>query len=210
MFELFFTAFVMSIVFAAQPGVIAFESLRRGIKRGFFAALNIELGSLVGDATWAALALIGAAILFQNAVIALVLGVIGCMLLLRFAWEAWQASKDGQEVDLQETSKSNDFLAGAMLSLSNPQNITFWLGMSGIVVSLGFLNPEPIHLLTFFGGFMLAQLFWCFFFAGLVNYSANLMNAKTFNYVNFVSAIVLGYFGIDLLLDTLQLVFNYW
>ena len=31
---LFFSAFGLSIAFAAQPGVIAFESIRRGLARG--------------------------------------------------------------------------------------------------------------------------------------------------------------------------------
>ena len=209
MVQLFFTAFFMSILFAAQPGVIAFEALRRGMERGFFAALNIEFGSLIGDAVWAALALAGAAILFQNPIVALLLSIVGCFLLLKFAWEAWQSSHEERDTTTQPVGRSNDFLAGAMLSLSNPQNITFWLGMSGIVVSLGFTNPQPIHLAVFFSGFMIAQVVWCFFFAGLVSYSATFMNEKTFNYINFVSAIVLGYFGIDLLLDTIQAVLSY-
>jgi hypothetical protein len=37
-----------------------------------------------------------------------------------------------------------------MLSLSNPQKITFWLGLIGTILGFGFLDPEPIYLLVFF------------------------------------------------------------
>jgi chemosensory pili system protein ChpE/L-lysine exporter family protein LysE/ArgO len=91
--ELFFSAFVMSIAFAAQPGVITFESIRRGLARGWRAALHLEFGSLVGDATWAIIALIGVSFLFQHQLIALGLSLFGCGLLLRLAWDAWKAAR---------------------------------------------------------------------------------------------------------------------
>ena len=46
---LFLSAFAMSIAFAIQPGIIGFESLRRGVSHGWTAALHVELGSLLGD-----------------------------------------------------------------------------------------------------------------------------------------------------------------
>ena len=128
---LFFSAFALSLAVAAQPGVIGFEALRRGITNGWSAALQVELGSLVGDGVWAALALLGASILFQNRLVTLLLGFFGCGLLLRFAWNAWRASRS--EVDFVNAggNRGSHFVAGALLSLSNPQNITAWLGMSG-------------------------------------------------------------------------------
>ena len=90
---LFISAFAMSLAFAAQPGVIGFESLRRGLTHGWSAALHVELGSLVGDGVWAIIALVGASVLFQNRVLTIILGLVGCALLLRFAWDAWLASR---------------------------------------------------------------------------------------------------------------------
>jgi chemosensory pili system protein ChpE len=51
---LFWTAFALGLAFCAPPGAVTAETLRRGIHRGFAGALFLELGSLVGDATWAA------------------------------------------------------------------------------------------------------------------------------------------------------------
>ncbi len=202
---LFISAFVMAITFAVQPGPIGFEALRRGISHGWGAALRVELGSLVGDGFWALIALVGAAVLFQNPLVTLLLGFFGCGLLLRFAWDAWQASRSGVEVAAADNKRGNHFVAGAMLSLSNPQNITAWLGMSGIIVALGFLDPEPLHILVFFSGFMIAQVCWCFFFATVVEFGRRLLSQRLFRWINLACAVFLAYMGLALLLQTTQM-----
>ena len=93
-----------------------------------------------------------------------------------------------------------------MLSLSNPQNITSWVGMSGTIIGICFLNPEPKHLLIFFAGFMMAQVCWCFFFATVVEFGRRLLNQRVFRWINLACALFLGCMGIRLLLNTVQTV----
>ena len=206
---LFVSAFAMSLAFAVQPGVIGFESLRRGLSHGWSAALHVELGSLVGDGVWAIIALLGASVVFQNRLLTLILGLFGCALLLRFAWDAWLASRKEVVLVGAGDGRSNHLVAGAMLSLSNPQNITFWLGMSGTVIGIGFLNPQPIHLLVFFTGFMTAQVCWCFFFATVVEIGRRrLLNQRLFRCINLACALFLATMGIRLLLQTVLMTVN--
>ena len=201
---LFFSAFAMAIAFAIQPGPIGFESLRRGTVHGWSAALHVELGSLLGDGVWAAIALLGASFLFQNQVVTLLLGLFGCGLLLRFAWDAWQSSR--REIIYTPTdNRSNHLAAGAMISLSNPQNLTFMLGISGAIVGLGFLDPQPIHLLVFFAGYMVAQVCWCFFFATVVEFGRRLLSQRLLRSINLACAIFLAILGVHLLIQTLQM-----
>ena len=159
----------------------------------------------MGDAVWAALALLGASVLFQNRFVTLLLGLFGSGLILRFAWDAWRASRQDVEFSADGEAGRNHFVAGAMLSLSNPQNITAWLGMSGTIIGLGFLNPEPIHLLVFFSGFMIAQVCWCFFFATVVEYGRRALNQRIFRRINLACALFLTYIGCRLFVQTLQL-----
>ena len=55
----FFEAFVLGLIFNAVPGVVFAETIKRGVSGGFWGALYVQIGSLVGDATWAILGLIG-------------------------------------------------------------------------------------------------------------------------------------------------------
>ena len=57
--SLFLSSFILAIAFCAPPGVITAETVRRGAARGFLPALFVQFGSLVGDTTWAIIALTG-------------------------------------------------------------------------------------------------------------------------------------------------------
>ncbi len=49
MLELFIAAARLGLLFNATPGAIFAESLRRGLKGGYREALDVQIGSLVGD-----------------------------------------------------------------------------------------------------------------------------------------------------------------
>src|SRR5947209_14619410 len=92
---LFVTAFGLGIAYNAAPGAVNTEALRRGLARGFRAALLVQLGALIGDATWAALALTGSAFLVQSRSLHLLLAAVGACFLLRLAWNALQEAWRG-------------------------------------------------------------------------------------------------------------------
>ncbi len=224
---MFLTAFGVSIAFAIQPGPIGFEAMRRGFMRGWPAALRVEIGSLVGDATWALVALTGASLLFQSQWLALLLGLFGSYLLLHLAWDGlilWlkpieasvaeasvtDATLQGSRFGSGHVGAHSDLVAGAMLSLSNPQNLTSWLGVSGIIIGMGFLNPQPAHITLFFSGFMFAQLLWCFFFAALVGLGRSMLSPQFMRWLNLFAAFCLAYFGLTMLVQTVSQVASLW
>src|SRR5256714_14654026 len=101
--------------------------------RGFWPALLVQLGSLIGDLLWALMALTGLAISLRNDSLRLVLGVAGGCFLLRLAWKAVGAAQLGAQSEIvpgpADASRRGDFLTGAVFSLTNPFALAFWLGM---------------------------------------------------------------------------------
>ena len=67
MFSFFLAAMLLGFVFNATPGAVFSETLRRGLRDGYKPALMVQIGSLVGDATWAAVGLTGLALLLDSA-----------------------------------------------------------------------------------------------------------------------------------------------
>src|SRR5215216_6580131 len=125
--SLFLSSFILAIAFCAPPGVITAETVRRGAARGFIPALFVQLGSLVGDTTWAAIALTGLAFIIQNNAAKIILSLIGILLMLKLAWNAIQDARYGREIDtVASNAHRGDFTNGAFLSLGNPMNIVFW------------------------------------------------------------------------------------
>jgi threonine/homoserine/homoserine lactone efflux protein len=204
MTALFLSSLALGIAFCAPPGIITAEAIRRGLARGFRPALLVELGSLIGDATWAIIALAGAAFVVQNTVVRLALGIIGALFLLHLAWSAIWSAKQGATPQLKATGRG-DFAAGAVLSLGNPFAIAFWLGVGSSTITTHVPDPQLVHFVIFFCAFMLGGLSWCFFLAGLITWGRRFVNPTFFRGVNFLCGLFLGCFGLQLLWNTASL-----
>lgn len=171
MLSFFLAAVLLGFVFNAAPGAVFSETLRRGLRDGYRPALLVQIGSLVGDATWAALGLTGLALLLGSAEVRYPLSLASALYL---AWLGVQALRDAHRPPAPtaeaQGAAGGAFAAGAALSLTNPQNLVYWAAMGGAMATVGVAQPTPTHLGVFFAGFMLSSLLWCFICAGLVDW----------------------------------------
>ena len=202
---LFFSSFILAIVFCAPPGVITAETVRRGAARGFVPALFVQFGSLVGDTTWAIIALTGLAFLVQNNIARIILSLIGIFLMLKLAWDAIKDAHQGKELDTSATASARgDFATGAFLSLGNPMNIVFWTGLGTTVFASLSGKPQVTDFVIFFAGFLSGAITWCFVMAGLVAWGRKVVTANFFRWVNLVCGLALAYFAVQLGWDLIQ------
>lgn len=202
---LLISSFILAISFCAPPGIITAETVRRGSARGFIPALYVQFGSLVGDTTWAIIALTGLAFLIENPIAKTTLSLIGILLMLKLAWDAFKDARDGKGLDASvSASARGDFASGAFLSLGNPLNIIFWTGLGTTVFASIAGRPQPIHFAIFFTGFLAGAIVWCFVMAGLVAWGKQWMTKNFFRWVNLICSITLVYFAFQLGLQTAQ------
>jgi chemosensory pili system protein ChpE len=198
---LFISSFILAIAFCAPPGVITAETVRRGTARGFFPALSVQFGSLVGDTTWAVIALTGLAFVVQNQAARVVLSLVGVALMLKLAWNAFQDARRGKELDMiaiRHKAQRGDFANGAFLSLGNPLNIVFWTGLGSTVFASISGKPQPVHFAIFFAGFLSGAVLWCFLMAALIAWGRRFVTPRFFRWVNFSCALALGFFALQL------------
>jgi chemosensory pili system protein ChpE len=171
MLEVFALAFGLGLVFNAAPGAVFTESLRRGIRGGFRPAFGVQVGSLVGDATWAVLGLAGLGALFSVPALRVPLTVGGCLLL---AWLGVAGVRDGlrrgadPDLALVESLGRGPLGTGVSMSLSNPLNVVYWSGAAGAVSGVLGEDATTGSLVVFFVGFMASSLLWCFVCAGAI------------------------------------------
>jgi chemosensory pili system protein ChpE len=190
------------LVFSATPGAVNAESLRRGIARGFRPALLVQLGSLMGDLVWAAVALTGTAFLVQNRPVALVLGVVGACFLLRQAVAAFRAAAGGRTAQEFPTQARGDFLTGSFFSLTNPFAVAFWLGLgAGVTATAHTGLPAAV---SFFAGFFAGAVLWCAGFATLVSVGRRYAKGPVLRAIDALAGIALSYFGMRLLWRSLS------
>jgi chemosensory pili system protein ChpE len=198
---LFFAAIGLGIAFTAAPGAVNLEAARRGLARGYWAALRFELGSLIGDATWAIVALAGVAFLIQSPAIRFLLGLIGAGFLFFLAWTAGRGAWTGRigKPANEPDRGRGDFAAGALVSLANPFALAFWLGLGGTVAGVGGRDPGPGDFALFLVGFLGAATAWCFAFSALVAGGRRLIGPAFFRWINVACALVLAAYGLQLL-----------
>src|SRR5262249_11970609 len=131
---LLLTALGLGIAYAAGPGAVNTEAIRRGISQGARSTLLVETGSLIGDALWALLALTGVTFLEHYLALQVVLGIAGGCFLLRMAWlalfEVFRRQRGTQE---SSPSPRGDFATGVVFGLANPVGIAFWSGLGSSV-----------------------------------------------------------------------------
>lgn len=203
---LFLSAFGLGLAFFAAPGAITAQLLRRGLEQGFFSALLLQLGALLGVTLWTILASVGASMFAQNTPMRIILGIVGVLVLLWLTWQALRAASRGQAGEAKAANVRGDFALGAAISLANPLPMAFWLGIgSTVVVSGGKASPDPHTLVVFLAGFLCSGLLWCFFMAGLLAWGRRFVTPLFLRLVNLMCGLALGCFALKLLWNTLLL-----
>ncbi len=168
MVTLFIAAFVLGLVFNAAPGAVFAETVRQGARGGYKPALAVQFGSLIGDTTWALLGLAGIGLLLQLDALRIPVGIAGVVYLIYLAWDSWKTAKQEFTVGGAVAPQKDAFRSGALLSLTNPQNIAYVAALSTSMGTIGVRNPTPEDYAVFFAGLMTASFIWCFICAGIV------------------------------------------
>jgi len=175
---LFFAeAFFLGLLFNAAPGIVFTETIKRGMSGGFLPALNVQIGSLAGDALWAIIGLLGIGVLLNIDILQIPLSLAGIIYLIYLAYDSFHSSNI-QNDNFAATKKLNNsaLKSGVILSITNPQNIAYWAALGSSFGALGVNNPELSHYFIFFFGFITSSILWCFICA----YSVD----KIFKYTN--------------------------
>lgn len=177
---LFFSAFVLGLIFNAAPGAVFAETVKEGVNGGFKSALAVQIGSLVGDAVWAILGLIGVGLLLQLELLQIPIGIAGAFYLTWLAYDSWSSAIDefhvGEKNDKAQVQKA--LRTGVLLSITNPQNIAYWAAIGSALGAVGIANPVVGDYAIFFAGFMASSIIWCFFCAAVVDRVFRKLGAK--------------------------------
>lgn len=167
---LFVSAFFLGLIFNAAPGAVFAETVRQGVRGGYRPALAVQLGSLVGDALWAVLGLVGIGLLLQLDWLRWPIGVAGTLYLLWLARDSWRAAGAEFSVAMDAGSAQRTAVrAGVLLSVTNPQNIAYWAALGSAMGAVGVHEPSATDYGVFFAGFMVSSVVWAFVCAAMVD-----------------------------------------
>jgi threonine/homoserine/homoserine lactone efflux protein len=200
--SLIVTALGLGMAYAAAPGAVNTEALRRGVTWGARSTLLVETGSLIGDSLWAVLALTGVTLLTRYLAIQMVLGITGGFFLLRLAWLALCEAFAHQRTSSGNVSTTRgDFATGVVFGLANPVGLAFWSGLGSSVAAWGVTGWQFVF---FFAGFFLGAVLWCVGISAGIRWGRRWIHPVLFRWINALCGLALGYFGMRVLWITVQ------
>ncbi len=200
MFATVLTGAMIAISFSAPPGPVTMETIRRGLRGGFAPALNVQLGSIIGDFMWFMIALIGLGQLAQIAVIRGALAIVGVGLLLYLGYsgirDAFKAASlnHGGLIDTRQGA----FRSGMAISIANPMAVGYWLSIGGTLVATGVAGQSSGQTALFVFGFVAGTCLWAFIMALVVRFGKQILHPNLFRVINFGCGAALMVFGITL------------
>lgn len=116
------------MIFCATSDPVNTHALRVGVNGGSKRAFGVEMGSIVGDMSWAMLAFAALAAVWDNRPARCSLAMAGAAFLM---YLAYQGLKDAGSERLPEVNAPigrTGFMTGVMMSFANPFQIPFWIG----------------------------------------------------------------------------------
>jgi len=198
------SAIGLGMAYAAVPGAVNTEALRRGVRGGFRLALSVQLGSLVGDGLWAILGVTGAAVLVRYDSVALVLGLAAAALVFALARTALVEAFGGGEVRPEATDAGRPFCIGLIFGLANPAGLAFWAGIGGGVLAYGGDGPTSGRTALFLVAFLIGAASCGIGMAASVGWGRRYVGGRFFRWVNVIRGLALGYYAVRVSWSTLQ------
>ncbi|MFN8498171.1 MAG: LysE family transporter [Anaerolineae bacterium] len=187
---------LLGISFCMPVGPVTIETVRRGLRGGFGPALALQLGSIIGDTTFCVLAFLGLAPLVTHAAIRVPLWLLGAAVLAYLGIGALRDARRGVTLQVAEALTGKDsFRTGAVMSLTNPLAILWWVSIGGAMLASGITDTSPVGTASFVVSFVLGCTLYAFFMAALVGFGRQFVRPTLFRALTAVSGIALVLFG---------------
>jgi chemosensory pili system protein ChpE len=190
----FLLGVAVGAAYCAPVGPVNLEMVRRGLSVGFVAGFLVGLGSVIGDAFWAAVGILGSSFLTDSVPLRVGIGVLGVLILLFVAWNAFQESRKDLDYHLTDPPRRRTgFAVGVALSMANPFAVLFWLAVtaSGAMASLGLDRDHHIARVWFFVGLVAGAVIYSLVLSAIVAWSRRFVSAHVTRKINFGAALVL-------------------
>ena len=200
---IFVTAFLVGLTGAMVPGPLLSITITSVVQRGFWAGPLIVLGHGILEIFFIGLLLLGLSEFLTRSEIITLVAVMGGLFLIYLGFDIIRNVFKGklklpglQDVSLGEPEKKNmhPFLAGILLSISNPF-FTVWWATIGLTYLALALKAGPAGLLAFFSGHILADLAWYSTVAAAIVGGSRFISSNLYNIVLGVCGIFLAGLG---------------
>lgn len=192
-----FQSIILGISLAAPVGPVNVEVIRRGLKHGFFPAFMLSLGAASADATYSLLVYFGLASFITVPVVRSAIWILGAAVLIYLGWQNMRQYSEKIDLDQSEAKTSrNSFVAGYLITISNPLTVIWWLGVFGAILSSTAQTVTNTTALLNISAIISGVVLWFFALSMLLHWGKRFINEATMRYISVIAGLVLIGFGL--------------
>jgi threonine/homoserine/homoserine lactone efflux protein len=195
MFDLL-ASILLGISLAAPVGPVSIEVIKRGLKHGFFPAFILSLGAAAADTTYLLIIYFGLSNFISIPIVKTMIWFFGAIVLLYLGFASVKEYFHKSDSPKEKKLQTNSFVAGYLLTLSNPMTFVWWLGVFGSVLGLSLNNPVLSMALLNSFSIIFGVIIWFFALSTLAAHGKRYVTSKTLQYISLIAGIVLIIFGI--------------
>ncbi|MQR97112.1 amino acid transporter [Fictibacillus phosphorivorans] len=201
---------LLGLSLAAPIGPVNAAQMDRGIKYGFWQAWMVGLGATVADALYMLMVYMGLVSYINTPFIKTFLWLFGSFVLLYTGMETFKKAAIEKKSSQQDYTvhNSRSFMAGFLMSLTNPLTILFWLGIYGSILAETATKYSLEDLLLYSTAIFSGILLWDFAMAIVSSSFRKMLADRILNWISKLSGLSLigfgfyfGYRGISFLLS---------
>lgn len=203
--------FLLSLSLCLDIGIVNTALINTSVHGGARPAFLLGLGSCLGDLVYAAICVLGLALVFDILAVRWAVWIGGgivltwlCLQMSRTTIREWrtrhairQHSDDGV-VD-PERSLQHQFLRGIAMALASPSSIVWFAAVGGSVIARS-TDGHAMSNIVFLVGFFAGGLAWSLALVILASAGGRLAGDRLKLYCSAVSALLFAYFAFDVVL----------
>ena len=187
----------LGISLAAPIGPVNVEVIRRGLGRGFLPAFSLSRGAASADTTYLLLIFFGLSSVINISVVKTLIWTFGAMVLIYLGYQSVKESLGNVVLDRAGTrSGRNSYVAGYIITISNPMTIVWWVGVFGAVLGSSIRDASRVAALSNSLTIIVGVIAWFFTLSLLLHWGRRFINETAMRYISLIAGLVLIGFGV--------------
>lgn len=204
MFLVFVNSLFIGYSGAVMPGSMLTYTINKSLKSGAKTGLFVSLGHAFLEMFLVLFIFLGAGTFMSGRLFQTIVGILGGIILVYLGssmiWEVWKKKNVFQITKMNEEKQGNTFLAGIILSITNPYFLIWWAVVGLSLILEAHRTFGVIGIILFYFGHILSDISWFSFISFLVSKTRNLLNQKIYNVITVCLGLFLVIFGIKFML----------
>ena len=188
---------LLGISLAAPVGPVNIEVIKRGLKYGFLPAFLLSLGAAAADTTYLLTIFFGLSKIINFPAVRTGIWFLGSLVLLYLGissviefFDTYDYQKSNQKV------RKNSFVAGYLITISNPMTIIWWFGIFGAIIGSSDENVSETVALLKCLTIIIGVVLWLFTLSLLLQWGKRFINEKNLKFISLAAGLIITGFGL--------------